>query len=166
PDPRHPELRDGHGLPQVRILKARPAPTERWIGRRRRSGAKNPGPRADVSAGSDERARTDRPEARHQEADRRQGRREFGRPERREFVVRRSLSRPSPTPFRFLPSRPNLPTPAWRLYRRMANTRDDVMASRREQVLSDPILWGVRSGSTTCHALSRLSVSLVVGTPL
>src|SRR3989454_11697847 len=52
PDLRHPQLRDGHGLPQVRILDARSAPTERWSGRRRRSGAQNPGPRADVSARS------------------------------------------------------------------------------------------------------------------
>ena len=77
------------------------APTERWSGRRWRSGAKSPGPRADVPARTDQRARADRPEARHQEADRRQRRREFGRPERRRELVRRSLSRPSPNPFSF-----------------------------------------------------------------
>src|SRR2546426_11598329 len=122
PDVRHAQLRDGHGLPQVRILDARSTPTERWSSRRWRSGAKSPGPRADAPARTDQRARADRPEARHQEADRRQGRREFGRPERRERIVRRSLSRPSPTPFRFLSPRPNLPPPARRPFRLMATT--------------------------------------------
>src|SRR2546428_5162271 len=130
PDLRDPQLRDGNSLPQVRILDARSAPTERWSGRRWRSGAKSPGPRADVPARTDQRARADRPEARHQEADRRQRRREFGRPERRrEFVVRRSLSRPSPTPFRFLPSRPKPSTIAWRQYGGWRNG-DDLTASR------------------------------------